>query len=436
MITTKGKGLIARSLAGQIQSAFSYIALGVGALPEQPVTIIEKTAAQHTTDDTSLGAGVWGLETDTGLAKYNSGVVAADWSTLPYEASGVRYEDQTIKNKTKMDFEAFRIPVSGASVLYEGGQTKVVLTGTLPSAQRYEFSEIGVFSAESNSLLSTEPPRMIYTFSDAEGWEHHTGSTITDVAYAGNVSSNNFDIDAVPTTVNEKAFFLGADNQVFFPVNRKNQRMRIYQDALMLRGDLSTVDDATSTWALSGEHVHLTGALVDLTRARPDDEIKIAVAVINSNYTSITSTGVPNEVRVAVRFTSSEDSSIHATAQITIVDGATVASQIPQETDLVNNGYYVVSFRKKDLVYTANFSWENVTVGQVFVEVEPGDDPGQLSSDYFVAVDAIRFDSNNDNNPAYGLSAYSVVQNDAKSTEVKALQTESQIEYKITLEVA
>ncbi len=430
MITTIGKGLIARALAGQIPSAFSYIALGVGAQPALPVTVIEKPAAAWSGAEV-LDDGVWGLEVDTLLAKLGDG--ATIYSALDYQSTGVLYEDDDIKNRSNLIFEAFRVPVSGASVLFEGGQTKVVLSGVLPSAQRYEFSEIGIYSAESNSALTTQTPRMIYTFSDAEGWEHHTGSTITDVAYAGSVSTNGFDIDSIGAGINPKAFFIAADNPVFFPVDRKAQRMRIYQDALIMRGDISTVDDATSTWALSGEHVHLTGKLVDLTKARPDDEIKIAFAVINKNYNYIDSAGVAEEARVAVRFMSSEESTVHATLQAKVTEGATSLTQEPNTTSFADNGYYVLSFQKKDLVYQPNFSWENVTVAQVFVEVEPG--TGQTSADYYVAVDAIRFDSNNNNNPTYGLSAYSAIRNTEKSTETKAEQTESQIEYKITLEV-
>lgn len=431
MITTRGKGLVARALANQIPSAFSYIALGVGALPQLPVEVVEKDAASWTGSEV-LGSGVWGLQTDTGLAKLGNGSTA--YSGLAFQATGVLYEDSSIKEKTKMNFEAFRVPVTAASVAYEGGVTKVILTGTLPSAQRYEFSEIGIFSAESNSLLTTEPPRMIYTFSDTEGWEYHTGSTISDVEYVGEISNNGLDINAIPAGVNAKAFFISADNQVFFPDLRKNQRMRIYQDALLIRGDMSTVNDATSTWALSGDHVHLTGRLVDLTRARSDDEIKIAVAVINKNYTYITGAGVANEARIALRFMSSEDASAHATAQVVLTDGAVSDSQFPDETDFVNNGYYVASFNKSDLVYTGSFSWENVTVCQVWVEVEPG--TGQTSADYYVAVDAVRFDTNNENNPAYGMTAYSEIRNASASTEVKVAQSESQIEYKIYLEVA
>lgn len=436
MITERGKGLVARALANQIPSAFSYIALGVGAQPQVPVTVIEDTVAQLTTDydgtPTYLGDGVWAYESDTGLAKLGDGVTA--YASLPYEANGIQYETEEIKNKTKMNFEAFRVPVSGSSVLYEGGKTKIALSATLPSAQRYEFSEIGVFSAESNSLLNTEPPRMIYTFSDSEGWEFHDESTISDVGYAGSVSSNGFDVDALADLdVNEQAFFISADNEIFFTANRKNQRMRIYQDALLVRGDTSTIDDALDVWDVTGNHVHVTGNLVDLTKARPDDELKIALAVMNSNYNYIDAAGVADEVRVAIRFMSSEDSTAHATAQVRITQGETYDNQFPEEVDFENNGYYVVSFNKKSLKYTESFSWENVTVAQVFVEVEPG--TGQTSADYYVAVDAIRFDSNNENNPSYGMVAYSEIRNALGTTEVKGSQTESQIEYKILLEI-
>lgn len=434
MITERGKGLIARALANQIPSAFSYIALGVGAKPEPPVTVIEDTSAQLTSDydgsPTYLDDGVWAYESDTGLAKLGDGSTA--YASLGYVSSGVLYEEEAIKNKTKMDFEAFRVPVSGSSVLFEGGQTKIVLSATLPSAQRYEFSEIGVFSAEANTLLNTEPPRMIYTFSDSEGWEYHDVSTITDVGYAGNVSSNGFDIDSVAEGgINPKAFFISADNEVFFTANRRNQRMRIYQDALLCRGDMSTVDDALDVWAFSGDHVHVTGNSVDLTRARPDDEIKIALAVMNSNYAYIDAAGTAEEVRVGLRFMSSEDSSAHATAQIKLAKGMTASNQFPEDTEFHENGYFVVSFNKKSLKYTESFSWENVTLAQVFVEVDPG--AGQAASDYYVAIDAVRFDSNNENNPSYGMVAYSGVRNILGSTEVKESQTESQIEYKILL---
>lgn len=376
MITNKGKGLIARSLAGQMASPFSYIAMGVG--PEPTV---------------------------------------------------VQAESASLKTKTMMDFEAFRIPVSGASLIYEGGLTKIALTGTLPSAQRFEFSEVGIFSSEFNPLLTTEAPRMLYAFTSTEGWKYHTGASVTDVAYVGSVSDNGLDINAVPGSA--KAVFLSADDSIFLTANRKKQNSRVYQDSLLIDGSMSTIDEVT--WALGGDHLHVTAVPINLTKARQDDEIKIAFSVLNKTYTDIAALSA-DEVRIVVVFKDSDDSSLYAKMQVRVTAGATgVSGQVPDETDFVNNGYYVVKVPVSDLVTSPTFSWENVTVAQVYVEVTPA--ATRAASDYYVCVDAIRFDSNNDNNPAYGLAAYSVVQNAAASTEVKNAQTESQLEYKIVLEV-
>ena len=201
---------------------------------------------------------------------------------------------------------------------------------------------------------------------------------------------------------------------------------------MLLRGDLSTIDDSSATWAISGDHVHVTGMPINLTKARQDDELKIAFASINANYGDISPGGVPAAIKIAVRFRESEDSVEYATMQVKIEDGETSSSQSPATTDLENNGYYSVTVQKKDLITTANFSWETASVAQVFVEVEP---QSGTADNHYVAIDAIRFDSNNDNNPAYGMTAYSVVQNAIAETEVKELQTESQIDYRVTLEV-
>lgn len=384
MITNRGKDIIARVLAGQTPSAFSYLALGVGAEPVTPPTVEP-------------------------------------------------FEPESFVAKTKMDFEAFRVPISNSSVLQEGGETKIVLSAVLPSAQRYEISEIGAYSAEYNSLLVTEPPRMIYTFSDPEGWEYHTGSTIEDVSYIGSISSNGIDIDQIPDGFREEAFFIAADNEVFFNQNRKNQRMRVYEDAMLLRGDMSTINSTQENWELSGNHVHIASP-VNLTRARATDEIKIAFSVINKNSIDISSGGVPDIVRIAIRFMSNEAATEHATLQVEVErTGANVPGQIPASTNFVDNGYYVVSKQKQELKTTGAFSWDNVALATVHVDIEP--QAGHTSDECYVAIDAVRFDSNNDNNPTYGLVSYSVVQNEDAATEIKESNVESQIEYKVVVEV-
>jgi len=376
MITNRGKGLIARALAGQMASPFSYIAMGVGAQP----TVVQT-------------------------------------------------EDASFRLKATLDFEAFRVPVSGASLVYEGGVTKIALTGTLPSAQRFEFSEVGIFSSEFNPLLTTESSRLLYGFTPTEGWKYHDGISVEALTYAGSVSTNGLDIDAVPGS--DKAVFLSADDSIFLTSSRKNQNARIYQDCLLVEGSMSTVDEVD--WTLGGDHIHATSIPINLSKARQDDEIRIAFSVLNKTYTDI-ATLQAEEVRIVVVFKDTDDSSVYAKMQVRVSDGETgVSGQVPDETDFVNNGYYVVKVPIRELVTSPTFSWEAVTVAQVYVEVTPA--ATRSADDYYVCLDAIRFDSNNDNNPAYGMAAYSVVQNSAAATEVKSAQVESQLEYKIILEV-
>ena len=430
MITTKGKGIVARALAGQLDSAFSYIALGVGAKPSTPPSVTVRTAAEWTSLNPTLASGEWGMESDTKYVKKGNGSTA--WNSLGYIGSGIQYEDSSLKNKTKLDFEALRIPISGASVLYEGGQTKLLLSGTVPSTQRYEFSEVAAFSAESNSLLTTESPRLIYTFSDVEGWELHS-SGIADIGYAASISSNNLDINNIPSGVDAKAFFVSSESPVFYATNRVNQRVRVYEDALLVRRNLSTINRGTTPWTLGGDHIHVTSTLVNLTKARPDDELKIAFSILNTTYASITDAGVSDEVRIVVKFTNSEVSSEYALMQVKVIHGGTDTTVYPSTAQFHQNGYYVASAQKKDLYVTSNFSWDDVTVAQIYVDADPG--TGPTDADYYVALDALRFDSNNDNNPTYGMTAYSVVQNSSASTQIKDAQTESQIEFKIAIEV-
>ena len=101
MITNKGKDIIGKYLLGQAPAYASYIAVGCGAKPLEP---------------------------------YVSGAIP-DYSA-----------------KKTLDFEMFRIPISSRGFIDDDGVSKIVLTGELPTEERYEITEVGIFSAKSNSL--------------------------------------------------------------------------------------------------------------------------------------------------------------------------------------------------------------------------------------------------------------------------------------------
>lgn len=133
MITNTGKRILGKYLIGQAPAYASYIAVGCGAQP---------------------------LETNGVLGDYS--------------------------DKESLDFEMFRVPIEsrGYVVEKENGVdvSKIVFTAELPTAERYEITEIGLFSAGSNPSAATYDSRTLLSFSNSEIWKYHSETiNITDI---------------------------------------------------------------------------------------------------------------------------------------------------------------------------------------------------------------------------------------------------------------
>jgi hypothetical protein len=368
MITAVGKDIIARFLAGQLPAAFSHVAIGVGATP--------------TTSST---------------------------------------EDPALSTKTLLDFEALRVPISNASVLKEAGKTRLSFTATLPAEDRYEFSEVGVYSAESNSLLTTARDQIITTFSDAEGWADQSGVDIGTDHFASGVDL------IIANSSAATASFVKSDDPAFLYPDRGLQRARLGSDCLILKGGYSTIsgtayDPVTNLtgFTTSGAHVKLSGTTVDLSTARPDDELKFAFSVADRTYTSAKSV-IPDPIDISLQFLSGDATQV-----------ASLEYTVPAST-LGTNGYVVASKKIKDLKYTSTFSWSAVSQIRLYAKMRAG---VGTPNNFWIIADAVRFDSKNQNNPTYGLVSYSLVSNAQQATQVKSTNLESVIEYKINLEVS
>jgi hypothetical protein len=124
MITNTGKNILAKYLVGQTPSYASHIAVGCGPKP-------------------IISDGVLG-----------------DYS-----------------NKTSLDFEMFRVPIISRGFVDEGGVSKVVLTAELPTEERYEITEVGIFSAASNPAAGSFDSKNIYSFSELESWKYSSQGT-------------------------------------------------------------------------------------------------------------------------------------------------------------------------------------------------------------------------------------------------------------------
>lgn len=126
MITNIGKNILAKYLIGQAPAYASYIAIGCGAQP---------------------------LATNQNFGDYSA--------------------------KQTLDFEMFRVPITSRGYVNDSGVNKIVLTAELPTDERYEISEVGVFSAGSNPSAGAYDSRSLFAFTVNENWEYHTSDTAT-----------------------------------------------------------------------------------------------------------------------------------------------------------------------------------------------------------------------------------------------------------------
>ncbi len=124
MITNTGKNVLSKYLVGQTPSYASHIAVGCGPKP---------------------------LLLDEDFGDYS--------------------------DKKSLDFEMFRVPIISRGFVDEDGISKIVLTAELPTQERYEITEVGVFSAASNPAAGAFDSKNIYTFSDSESWKYSSQGT-------------------------------------------------------------------------------------------------------------------------------------------------------------------------------------------------------------------------------------------------------------------
>jgi hypothetical protein len=384
MITNAGKSIIGKYLLGQAPAYASYIAIGCGPTP---------------------------LDTAD---------VQGDFST-----------------KQNLDFEMFRVPISSRGFVKESGIDKIVLTAELPTEERYEISEVGLYSAGSNPSAGAYDSKTVFAFTAGENWQHHTVSAATAInTFTAPLDDPEDDnIIAVADTV----FQTNADNAIFFKTSRagRYERCRFLNNIILIQGDDAnlTISEESGPTAdhfvieSGSNHIHLTGPQVDFSRNSPKDELRLAFSLISKNGSS---SAIPDTVRVLVDFSSTDAGSgefARFEAEINHASsGNTESSQ-----DFETNRYFVVSKELQELYTTANFTWDAVTVVKIYACIIDG---GVPSEDYYIALDALRLENTQTLNPLYGLTGYSIVKNDNAETIIKSPNTSNYVEFRFTVGVS
>lgn len=491
MITNTGKSIMAKYLVGQSPAYASYIAIGCGAKPlpalSFSVNSVEKTGtlATITTSDThSLEAGQV-IDVTTGVDEVDgtfvvasatsdtiSYVVVDDADISPTSVGGYVYPN--FNNKERLDFETVRVPIVSrgyvteelASVDEFGNKekiSKIVLTAELPTTDRYEISEIGVFSAQSNSLASNSDSRTLYSFSTNEGWAYHSADSanatsipnITKKLDNGN-STNDIVDDAI--TVNSEVqtvFQAAASNGIFLSDYRTKrfEQPRFLDNTIFMSGKSAKLDvdvngrmTVDPEWAdgletLKSNHIHLTNARLNFDNNSVTDEIKLAFSVVSRDEDSELN-DIPNNVRVLVEFSSTDayDEGQYARFEVDLYDvnAATLPDNLRNTvvSDLSKNRYFAITKKIEDLAKSSGFSWEVVKNVKVYVSISESD--GDPTDKYFVCLDGLRFENVSTINPLYGMVGYTVVnnnENDQPRTIIKSPNSTNYVEFRFAVDV-
>ena len=387
MITNTGKTIIGKYMLGQAPAYASFLAVGCGPTP---------------------------LET---------GDVADDFAT-----------------KENLDFEMFRVPISSRGFVNENGINKIVLTAELPTEERYEISEVGLYSAGSNPSAGAYDSKTVFAFTTGENWQYQTGASATaiDVVSAPLDDPDDDNVIAVADTV----FQTNADNSIFYKASRANryERCRFLNNIILIRGDeadltISTESDDTLDHFVIEEgsnHIRLTGANVDFTRNSPIDELRLAFSIVSKTGNS---SAIPEIVRILVEF-SSTDGSEFARFEAEVAHGSS-GNLDNAIADFETNRYFVVSKQLQDLYTTSGFTWDLVTIVKIYACVIT-DESGEFdvpSNNYYIALDAMRLENIATTNPLYGLTGYSVIKNDNAETIIKSPNTSNYVEFRFSVGV-
>ncbi len=373
MITDKGKSILGKYLLGQAPAYASHIAIGCGTKP---------------------------LDTTDVLGDYS--------------------------NKKNLDFEMLRVPISSRGFVSEGGLDKIVFTAELPAEERYEITEVGIFSAKSNPSAGAYDSKTVFSFTSVENWNYHTSASataITPIATALDESNDN----VISTSL--KVFQTNADNSIFFKTSRaaRYERCRFLNNVILMRGDDATLTVSGGHFVIGAgsNHIHYTRPSANFSQNSPTDELRLAFSVINKDGDSALA---PDTVRVLVDFASTDDGTgEYARFEAEITNGTD-----PGEYDLTENRYIVISKQIQQLYTSANFTWNAVTVVKIYVSAIDG---GTVSDDYYIALDSMRLENIGTVNSLYGLTGYSVIQNPDSESIIKAPNTSNYIEFRFSIGV-
>jgi hypothetical protein len=319
------------------------------------------------------------------------------------------------------------------------------LTAELPTQERYEITEVGIFSAASNPSAGAFDSRVVYSFSDTDNWRYSIDGespvNIVPKYEPLDGDSANGIINVVNTNQQPlKVFATNADNRIFTDEDRVglNERCRFLNNIIAMRGDTSEIGyniQGSMVGQTGSDSIVLDPTTIDFTKNSPLDELKLAFSVVNKTPgTQQVPAIVPDNVKILLQFSHNLANQGVQYAKFAVdIDNTGYANGTSQDKhDFANNRYVVVSKTFQELDKSLRFNWAEVTTARIFVTVTKNNLP---SDSFYVCLDALRVENNTATNSLYGLTGYSVIKNVQARPIIKSANTTNYIEFRFALDV-
>jgi hypothetical protein len=475
MITNDGKEIVSKFIIGQVPAFATHLSIGCGATPldsndPYPNTVYGKKRMDF--EMTRVPISSKGFVDDSATYLINNKVLSSNIATLTTtvnhditvgETVVVSIDDTvfdgqySVTGVTANTFSYSRINANvtttaipspyGSTIV---SRTKVSMTAELPTSNRYEITEVAVWSAGNNNLASLYDSRMVFTF-DQNWLNHDSSGTISTPPVLSLGSATSSDISGA---ISDKVFYARTNDILFQNTTRKLRKEgpRHLNTTLLARGDLSTITPtgggAWSTtnlkgnWIGSGSHIHINDINFDVSGNTVSDLVKLAFSVVDR---TVTGSNI-DDVKILMEFFKNESSvdSNYAKMQI----------HVPGATYLNTDKYYVASATlSQDIDYSnyntttslvetlakpyarfytsPTFSPAEIRMCRIYVAITAS---AAASTNHFICFDGFRIDSTVEN-PVYKMSGYSIVRDDGTPI-TKLANTNNYVDFRFSLGVS
>jgi hypothetical protein len=400
-----------------------------------------------------------------------------------------------VSEKSFMDFEMIRVPISSRGFVEENGVTKISFTSELPTENRYEITEVGLWSAGNNNLAKGFDSKLLFNFE--EDWQSHS-DTISDIPFISSLGTG-LDIDDQSYDI----FRANCGDPVLQSNVRKNRKEgpRFLNTSIFMRGDSSDIEsdifEVTSASANGtqvvysclntysvGDRVTVSGtsnSLFDIVNVQVVASSSASFTIEKNIEPTTTSTGgvswkagfwspiesdefISKHIHLnSISFNISRNSSEDLlNLSFSLVKKQGVETGTPSHVKILveflrnevseqigyakmelyfdggqfNNRYKTVSVPISSLITTPDFSSSTIRVARIFSSVYVDNEgTDQVSDDYYIALDGFRIENISTDNPLYKMVGYSPIKNSREYPVIKFNNTNNYVEFRFGIGV-